>query len=506
MRASSRESGQWLAVALRVASDMAVVQAAMLCSVASAALLLTESDSPHLLQRLTGLRQDYLTVFLPLAALFPVLYAAAGLYTTQRHLHLREKVKRSALAAAAGAAGLWAITVGARGMDGRTSFQLGLFSVLVIMGTPAIRWLKHILFTSEDATRYSTAELDKGPVLVLGGAGYIGSILVRKLLERGYSVRVLDSLVYGISPIDELLVHPRLEFTKGDCRCMRDVVRALEGVVSVVDLAAIVGDPACEQDHAVSREINYAATRMLIELSKGEHVARFIFASSCSVYGSSEEWMTEEGTVRPISVYAETKLDSERVLREANDERFHPTILRFSTIFGLSPRPRFDLVVNLLTAKAMQEQVVTIFNGEQWRPFLHVADVAECIVRTLEAPVSAVGGQVFNVGDDEMNFTLSQVAEIIQRAIPGTRVEFRENTDRRNYRVSFGKVREVLGFRKSVTLEAGVLEMKDAIERGQILNYHAPFYSNAHFLQVYGSPTQGDTVDSRVMAALALKP
>lgn len=216
--------------------------------------------------------------------------------------------------------------------------------------------------------------------------------------------------------------------------------------------------------------------------------------------------MTEEGVVRPISLYAETKLESERVLLEAQDDQFHPTILRFSTIFGLSPRPRFDLVVNLLTAKALQEQVVTIFNGEQWRPFLHVTDVAECIVQTLEAPVATVAGQVFNVGDDEMNFTLNQVAGIIQTVIPGTKVEFRENTDRRNYRVSFGKVRRALGFRKSITLEEGVVELKKAFEHGRLLDYHAPFYSNAHFLQVYGSPTQGDTVDSRVMAALVSKP
>lgn len=506
MNVSGRKGSPWLAVALRAAGDMVVVQGALFAAVLSAALMLTESDGAQFLQGLGDLRHDYVATLLPLTVLFPALYAVAGLYTTDRHLQLREKAKRAALAAGAGAAGLTTTSLFALGTGRHTVLLLGIFSILVVIGTPGIRWLKHMLFTSEDATRYSTAEQDKGPVLVLGGAGYIGSILVRKLLARGYSVRVLDSLVYGISPIDDLLEHARLEFVKGDCRCMRDVVRALEGMVSVVDLAAIVGDPACEHNHATSREINYAATRMLIELSKGEHVARFVFASSCSVYGESEDWMTEEGVVRPISLYAETKLESERVLLEAQDDQFHPTILRFSTIFGLSPRPRFDLVVNLLTAKALQEQVVTIFNGEQWRPFLHVTDVAECIVQTLEAPVATVAGQVFNVGDDEMNFTLNQVAGIIQTVIPGTKVEFRENTDRRNYRVSFGKVRRALGFRKSITLEEGVVELKKAFEHGRLLDYHAPFYSNAHFLQVYGSPTQGDTVDSRVMAALVSKP
>jgi nucleoside-diphosphate-sugar epimerase len=242
---------------------------------------------------------------------------------------------------------------------------------------------------------------------------------------------------------------------------------------------------------------------MMIEIAKGEGVKRFVFASSCSVYGASDELMTEDSSVQPVSLYAKTKVDSEKELLTAMGEGFHPTILRFSTIFGLSPRPRFDLVVNLLTAKAMKDGVVTIFNGEQWRPFLHVGDAAESIIRVLEAPPEVVAGQTYNVGDDALNYTLGDLAQKIIDIFPDTRVEHVHNSDRRNYRVSFQKIRNELGFFCSKTLEDGIKELKVAFENGLIVDYHLPLYSNAKFLQQYGSPLQQDEVGAQVMAALA---
>jgi len=221
------------------------------------------------------------------------------------------------------------------------------------------------------------------------------------------------------------------------------------------------------------------------------------------VYGISDEIMSESSEVRPVSLYAETKVDSERELLTAMRGGFHPTILRFSTIFGLSPRPRFDLVVNLLTAKAIKDGVVTIFNGEQWRPFLHVGDAAESIIRVLEAPCEVVGGQTYNVGDDRLNYTLTDVARKILDIFPDTRVEEISNSDRRNYRVSFQKIKDELDFFCSKTLEDGIKELKVAFENGLILDYHLPLYSNAKFLQQYGSPVQQDEVGMQVMAALA---
>jgi nucleoside-diphosphate-sugar epimerase len=344
---------------------------------------------------------------------------------------------------------------------------------------------------------------EQPPILVVGGAGYIGSLLVRRLLDAGRKVRVLDRLVYGAEPIRDILNHSNLELVVGDCRNIQNVVAAVKGVESIVHLAAIVGDPACEQDRQTALETNYAATRMLIEIAKGARVRSLVFASSCSVYGSSENLMSERSAVEPISLYAQTKLDSERALLDAKSDSFHPTILRFATVFGNSFRPRFDLAVNLLTAKAHQDGVITIYNGEQWRPFIHVRDVVEAIVMVLNAPEALVSGEIFNVGDSRLNFTLAQVADQIKQHFPALRVEHVENTDRRNYRVSFDKIKNHLGFHARITLQQGIAEIKAALEGKAIPDYTDVVYHNQRFLQMVGPPLVRDVTDSGVMAAFA---
>lgn len=491
-------------IAPRVVADFIIVHMAMLAAIALVALELHIRPD----QSFRGgaeIRNYYLTVFWPLSLLFPLLYSLAGLYTSTPPSGIGPKCWRALASAGTSALLLASVSRIWLRADGFSKTILLVFVVLVTAGTPGVRWLKYKIFES-DAKRLRLDITNKNEtVLVVGGAGYIGSILIRKLLARGREVRVLDSLVYGDGAIRDVLGHPRLTFVRGDCRNIKDVVGAMKGVHSVIDLAAIVGDPACDLDRKTAREINYAATRMMIEVAKGEGVGRFIFASSCSVYGAADDLMDEDSEVHPLSVYAETKVDSERALLGAATSVFRPTILRFATIFGLSPRPRFDLVVNLLTARAKRPGVITIFNGGQWRPFLHVDDVAEAIVRVLEARISVVGGQVFNVGDDQLNHTLSDVAEHIRKVFPGIRVERTENSDHRDYRVSFKKIREQVGFTCSKTLDDGILELKHALTTGLVTDYQDPFYSNIRFLQVHGSPSQTDEIAGQVMAALAVK-
>ena len=343
-------------------------------------------------------------------------------------------------------------------------------------------------------------------VLVLGGAGYIGSILVRKLLETGRKVRVLDSLVYGDSALRDILRHPGLELKVGDCRKIQDVVGAVKGAESIVHLAAIVGDPACEVDRQTSLQINYAATRMLIEVARGNGINRLVFASSCSVYGASDLLMDENYTVKAVSLYGQTKIDSEEALLEAHSNSFYPVILRLATVFGLSYRPRFDLVVNLLTAKACKEGAITVFNGTQWRPFIHVRDAARGIVQVLEAPLSLIRGEIFNLGDSRMNHQLSEVAERILAVFPNTKVEHTENSDRRNYRVSFDKIRRQLGFECSLGLDDGIQELRRAFEEKQVLDYRDALYYNQEFLKLLGSPSCKNELDEHVMAAFAQAP
>jgi nucleoside-diphosphate-sugar epimerase len=345
------------------------------------------------------------------------------------------------------------------------------------------------------------SQADSRPLLVIGGAGYIGSWLVRRLLEQGRRVRIMDNALYGLEAIHDLLSHPDLEHLNGDCRNIQDVVKGISGVSSVVHLAAIVGDPACEIDHTTTIETNYAATRMLVEIAKGFGVERFLFASSCSVYGATDEIMDEESPVEPISLYGKTKVSSEQALLKAADADFHPVLMRFATVFGLSSRPRFDLVVNLLSAKASQDRVITIFNGKQWRPFVHVKDLAEAMLLLLDAPLKTVSRQIFNVGDNRLNLTLADVARSIQKVIPGTIVEYVENSDRRNYRVRFDKIESRVGFRCRYSLEEGIQEIQSAFESGLIVNYRHIQFSNQIFLRESGTPGNKSDLDAKVMAA-----
>jgi len=316
-------------------------------------------------------------------------------------------------------------------------------------------------------------------VLVIGGAGYIGSVLVRKLLDRGYSVTVLDALLYGDESVRDLYGRPGFELIHDDMRNVEAVVRAMQYADAVVHLGALVGDPACALNEKLTLEINLAATRMIAEAARGFGIQRFIFASTCSVYGASDQLLDERSALNPVSLYARTKIDSERVLLDLNDDRFAPVILRFATVYGLSPRPRFDLVINLLTARAVCDRRITIFGGDQWRPFIHVDDAAEAILKCLEAPLHVVKGQIFNAGSDDQNYQIAQLGDLIKELIPDVEVIRQgEDADRRNYRVSFEKIRKHLGFTPRRTVADGVLEIKSAIEAGRIRDYRDARYSN----------------------------
>lgn len=491
----------WLERFARVLVDFMSVQMAGVF-----ALLYVSLRSPTPLGE-AALSHYYLHTFLPISLVFPLVYSLFGLYTKLRGYTLGYKLRLAALSASVATLLVVFISFLASRSQLPRSAAL-LFGAAAIGAAVGIRWLKDWLFHRESeaesaVTRSIAAPPDSNCVLVVGGAGYIGSIVTSILLDRGYRVRLLDNLLYGNQSVEPLLAHPGLEFIHGDCRNIQDVVRAMNGANSVIHFAAIVGDPACAEDDANALQINYAATRMMIEVAKGHGIERFIFASSCSVYGASNDLMDEKSETEPISLYAETKLSSERVLLDAKSATFHPTILRFATVFGLAPRPRFDLVVNLLSAKSIQDGVITIYNGDQWRPFIHANDVAAAVVKTLDAPLESVSGEIFNVGDDRLNFTLAQVAEKIRSLIPQTQIEYVENADRRNYRVSFRKIRGCLGFAANFSLEDGILEIKRAFERGLIRDYRHPFYSNVSYLKQRGHVHPKTELDTKVMAAFA---
>jgi nucleoside-diphosphate-sugar epimerase len=320
-------------------------------------------------------------------------------------------------------------------------------------------------------------------VLVTGGAGYIGSVAVGRLLEAGRAVRVLDSMLFGDAALAPYRDCAGLEVVRGDVRDADVVRRAVQGAETVVHLARLVGDPACALDPALTRAVNVDANVTLAEAAKDAGVRRLVFASTCSVYGAAgEDWLDEDAATAPVSLYAETNLESERLLREVlQDSGVELVLLRFATVFGLSPRMRFDLVVNLLTARALKEHVVEIHGGDQWRPQVHVDDVAQALLVALAHPAAA--GRTFNVGADALNFRIGPLGEAIAARFPGTRLTVSETKDPRSYRVAFGRLEKELGFTPRRTLESGVDEIARFLRERDGVDYTAAIYSNVRTLE-----------------------
>ncbi len=322
-------------------------------------------------------------------------------------------------------------------------------------------------------------------VLVIGGGGYIGSSLLPMLLERGYKVKLLDLALFGTDPIKNVINHSNLKFIRGDFRQVDNVVEAMLDVDAVVHLGGIVGDPACALDEELTIDINLVSTRLIVEAAKALGVQRLIFASTCSVYGASDDdrLLTEDSYLNPVSLYAKSKVASEKVIHSLASDDLAPVILRFGTIFGLSGRIRFDLVVNLLVGMAHIDKKITVMGGDQWRPFVHVEDAATAVLKAVEAPLEKVAGQTFNVGGDKMNFRIRDIGDLIQKEFPDAQMIVKDNaTDKRNYRVSFKHIREILEFEPKWSVQDGIKQIRDAFESGKIKDYQNPEYNNFKFL------------------------
>ncbi len=321
-------------------------------------------------------------------------------------------------------------------------------------------------------------------ILVTGGAGYIGSTLVNILLSKNKKVVVLDNFTFKNKNVFKK--NKNLQVITGDITKVNDVKKAMKDVSMVVHLAGIVGDPACGINPKLTQKINVGGTRILVKESIKQNVQRFVFASSCSVYGFTEKIATERSKPNPVSLYSETKLISEKDILNEKDLSFHPTILRFSTIFGKSPRPRFDLAANIFTAEGYFKKEIKVNNGDQWRPFINVFDVAYAIYLVLEADIKIVDRQIFNVGDDSMVLTISNLAKKIKKILNNKDLKItktEEFKDPRDYQVSFKKINNKLKFKKSVSFENGINELVKEFKKNNKYNYKNKKYNNAEMLR-----------------------
>jgi dTDP-4-amino-4,6-dideoxygalactose transaminase/nucleoside-diphosphate-sugar epimerase len=319
----------------------------------------------------------------------------------------------------------------------------------------------------------------KDKILVTGGAGYIGSFIVNELLDLGHHVTVLDSLVYGDAGLNAFISRDNVSFVKGDITDIKALDKALEGVTKVIALAAIVGDPACSISRDVTWDVNYNSTKLLIDRAKAHKIERLVFASSCSVYGSSEasenKILDENSELNPVSAYAETRVLSEELLL-SDENTVCSTILRLSTVFGLSPRMRFDLAVNIMSAKGVYDKAIDVFGGEQWRPFVHVQDVAHAFVLSINAPKTLVDKEIFNVGSSDSNYQIQDIAKIIEEEIPETIATHNSSMiDARNYNVNFTKIHKALNFKTRFSVRDGVREMRTFVEENRPDLSHSNF-------------------------------
>lgn len=316
-------------------------------------------------------------------------------------------------------------------------------------------------------------------VLVVGGAGYLGSVLVGKLLDCGYMVRVLDLLMFGEESLQQYRGRKDFELVVGDIRNIPVVTRAIHDINAVIHLAAVVGDPACRSLPIDSVETNYLAARMIAEACKYHNINRFLYASTCSVYGISNGILTEESPTNPVSLYSKTKIGSEEAIMGMADSNFAPCALRMATLHGWSPRMRFDLVVNTMTMHAVKNGVVNIHGGAQWRPLLHVNDAAEAYVRCLAAPLCEIRGQVINVGSSRHNYQIAELGRMVHSVIPRARIVIKEQVeDIRDYRVSFDKVERVLGFRPECEVVDSVRGMAASLENNPCMDVNDDRYYN----------------------------
>jgi len=307
-------------------------------------------------------------------------------------------------------------------------------------------------------------------IAITGGAGYVGAVLVPKLLNKGYKVTVIDLYLYGTDIFDSIKDHSKLNQIKGDIRDQSLLKKTLSGVDAVIHLACISNDPSYELNPDLGKSINFDAFAPLVDISKNSGVKNFIYASSSSVYGiKSEPEVTEDLPLQPLTDYSKFKAKCEEILINKASDDFIVTVIRPSTVCGYSPRLRLDLTVNILTNHAINKGEITVFGGEQKRPNLHIEDMTDIYLFLLKQPDDKIQKKIYNVG--YQNYSVLEIAGIVKKTLGGDiPIKITPSNDNRSYHVSSKKIKNELGFVASHTIEEAVYDLEKAFKSGKISN------------------------------------
>jgi len=304
-------------------------------------------------------------------------------------------------------------------------------------------------------------------VLVTGGGGYIGSVLVKRLLKEGYKVKVLDRFFFGKETLSSVANNKNLKLIQDDTRWFDPKI--LKNVDVVMDLAALSNDPSGELNPKMTMEINYKGRARVAKLSKESGVKRYILASSCSIYGFRDGFLDEKSPINPLTTYAKANRQAEISAKKLSDNKFTTTMLRFATVFGLSPRMRFDLAVNgMVLGFYKNKQIPIMRDGKQWRPFIDVKDVAEAYLAVIKAQKDKINGEIFNVGSDHQNYQIIQLAKEIAKAL---NIPFKKqwygDPDSRSYKISFKKIKNTLGYNTKISISSSAKDINKALKSGK---------------------------------------
>ncbi len=319
-------------------------------------------------------------------------------------------------------------------------------------------------------------------VLIVGGAGYIGTVLTSKLLKKNYHVTILDNLMY-----DKNIVKKNFKklknfiFINGDVSNLNIQIQSIKKIDIVVYLSEIVGDPACSAKPEDALKTNYLSVLSFSNLCSHLAIDKFIYTSSCSVYGldKNNKLLNEKSNLNPVSHYARIKIMSEKALMSSSNNYFKPTILRLGTVFGPSKRMRFDLVVNTMAKFAYFKNIINVNGGNQWRPNIHVEDVADGIISIIKTKKNKVGNQIFNLSSERLNFKIIDIAKAVKRIFPKAKLNINDNSiDPRNYRVSSKKIRVKTGFVAKKTIGNALSEIKKKFKKKLIKNPDNKIYNN----------------------------